>query len=245
MRFDEDYHVHSTFSDDAVSTLEENLSMAELAGLRTICMVDHVRSDTPWVPHLVEQVRSLRRVEGLRVLVGVESKILNRSGALDLPADAAGVDHVLIADHQYPSESGPMSPSAVRTLIAERELSIEDAVACILDATVSAMKSVERPVVAHPFSLLPKLGFGESRVSDAQLQHFAIGAMRSGALVEINEKWDCPGVRLAAALSDAGVCLVAGSDSHHCGSVGAYDRIRTTTSRAGIIVRGPLAGIGG
>jgi putative hydrolase len=244
MRFDEDFHVHSTFSDDASSTLEENLAMAERAGLRTICMVDHVRADTPWVTHLVEQVRALRRVEGLRVLVGVESKILNRIGELDIPAGIAGVDHVLIADHQYPSESGPITPMAARALIAERELSVEDAVACIIDATVAAMQRAEHPIVAHPFSLLPKLGIAENRVSDAQIQHLANGAKRSQAMVEINEKWNCPGTRLAAALDAAGVCLVAGSDSHHCSSVGVYDRIRSTTSRGGIAVRGPLAVIG-
>ncbi len=38
---DEDYHVHSTFSDGA-SSPAENLAAAESAGLRTICMADHV-----------------------------------------------------------------------------------------------------------------------------------------------------------------------------------------------------------
>src|SRR5258705_13851624 len=56
-RLIDDYHVHSTFSDDATSTVAENLAAARKLGLRTVCLSDHVRSDTGWLGEYVDEVR--------------------------------------------------------------------------------------------------------------------------------------------------------------------------------------------
>jgi len=201
------------------------VAAAVRAGLATLCLVDHVRKDTTWVPRQVATVRWLDRTAPLTVLSGVEAKILDADGHLDLPDSAHQADLVLIADHQYPSGSGPVSPSTVAGQLARGELRAGDVVATLVEATVAAMRRVERPVVAHPFSLLPKLGLDESDVSETLVYHLAVGARSTGALIEVNEKWDCPGPRLAAALDRRGVHLVAGSDSHHCASVGVYPRV--------------------
>jgi putative hydrolase len=52
-------------------------------------------------------------------------------------------------------------------------------------------------------------------------------------MIEVNEKWSCPSVRTVTAMADAGVGLVAGSDSHHCRNIGVYDSVRQTVSAAG------------
>ncbi|HKH87621.1 MAG TPA: PHP domain-containing protein, partial [Acidimicrobiales bacterium] len=225
IHLDEDYHVHSRYSDDGQSTLEANLLAAEHAGLRAICLVDHVHEDTTWVPDLIDAVHHLRRAQ-LRVLVGVETEILDRGGRLDLPDSVAGVDYVLLADHQFPSDAGPVSAYSVRAMLARGELDAEGVVECLVDAIVGAMARVEHPIVAHPFSLLPRVGLDESHVSDSLVDYLARGARRHGAFVELNEKWNCPGPRLVTALARSGVQLVAGSDSHHCSTIGVFDRVR-------------------
>jgi putative hydrolase len=48
--------VHSTFSDDAVSTLAENIAAAEAAKLDTVRLIDHVRASTTWVPEFLAAV---------------------------------------------------------------------------------------------------------------------------------------------------------------------------------------------
>src|ERR1700729_2896982 len=102
----EDFHVHSTFSDGA-STLAENVAAARERGLRTLCLVDHVRQDTTWVPEFAAAVAPYRGEPGLRVLAGVEAKILDTCGHLDLPAQLDdSVDLVLVADHRVPSPAG-------------------------------------------------------------------------------------------------------------------------------------------
>jgi putative hydrolase len=228
-----DYHVHSTFSDDARSSLEENLAAAAGAGLHTVCLVDHVRTTTTWVPELVAAVGELRPVAGLSVLVGVEAKVLDASGQLDLPEAIDGVDHVLVADHQFPGPAGPIAPGEVRAALAEGSLTAAEVVAALVEATVAALGRVGRPVVAHPFSLLPKMGLSEDDVPDALVAHLAAGARRHGALVEVNEKWSCPGPRLVEALVAAGVAMVAGSDAHHCSAVGRYEGVAATAALVG------------
>ena len=220
-----DHHVHSTWSDDAVSTTWANLAAARDAGLASIRMVDHVRASTTYVPEFLAEVAALPRVEGLEVLTGVEAEILDASGRLDVPADlvvgAGGVDRVLIADHQFPGPDGPWSPRRTLEEIAGG-LHPQDALDILVTATVRAMGQVPRAQLAHLFSLLPNIGLHESALSDDHLAAIATAAVRTGTTVEVNEKWRCPGPRVVLAFAVAGVTLVGSTDSHEASSVGRY-----------------------
>lgn len=225
-----DLHVHSTFSDDATSSLDENVRAAERVGLITLGLADHVRASTTWITERADQVAELQRLTSVRLLCGVEVKILNHAGDLDLPTDLAGVDYVLIADHRYPGEDGPLSPSQVRSQLAEGALSPVKVIACLVEATSNAMANTTAPphhaVVAHPFSLLSKLGLDESMITDAHLRQLSAAARATGTRFEVNEKWGCPTHRIVTELLNHGVGLVAGSDAHRCADVGRYDQVR-------------------
>jgi putative hydrolase len=229
---DEDFHVHSTFSDGA-STLAENVQAARERGLRTLCLVDHVRRDTAWLPDFAAATRPYRQQAGLRVLAGVEAKILDRSGLLDVPPDldrCEGIDLVLIADHQFPSDAGPVHPDQVRAAISGGRMTPAEAIEGLCLATANALRP--GALLAHLFSLLPKIGLDEAMVPAGLLADLAVKAARAGVLAEVNEKWSCPSARTVAALADAGVGLVAGSDSHHCRDIGVYGSVRQTVGAA-------------
>ena len=102
---DEDFHVHSTFSDGA-STLAENVRAARERGLRTLCLVDHVRRDTRWLPEFTAAVDQYRGQPGLHVLAGVEAKILDTAGHLDLPPGLQTGRHRPGADRRSPVPRG-------------------------------------------------------------------------------------------------------------------------------------------
>ncbi len=128
----EDYHVHSVFS-DGVSTVADNVRAARRRGLRRLCLVDHVRRDTAWVPRFVAAVQPLRECPGVDILAGVEAKILDRAGRLDLPVAAgalAGVDLVLIADHQFPADLGPVEPADMRAALSQGKVSPQEVIGC-------------------------------------------------------------------------------------------------------------------
>lgn len=226
---DGDHHVHSTFSDDAVSTPAENLDAARRAGLRTVRMVDHVRVTTTYVPEMLEAVRALPVVDGLRVLTGVEAKVLDASGAIDAPPQVLaalgtpdGPDRVLLADHQVPGTDGPWSPGTTTRLLAEGRVTAADVVELVVTGTARAVERAGRAQLAHPFSILPKVGLTEDDVSDALLDDLARVLVATGTPAEVNEKWRCPGPRVTDRWRAAGVVLVASTDAHRAADVGVY-----------------------
>jgi putative hydrolase len=220
-----DHHVHSTFSTDATSTIAENIAAAQRRGLDTLVLTDHVRTGTTWLPEYVAAVRAA--AEGSEVLVrcGVEAKLLDRAGRLDLPPQRPDLDRVLIADHQYPGSDGPVSPEVVRRQLDDGSLTADEVAQTIVDATVAALTRAPNPQLAHLFSLLPKVGLDESAIEADQLERLVAAARDAGALVEVNEKWGCPGPGAVAAFRAAGVAVVASTDSHRASDVGRYRRV--------------------
>ena len=219
-----DHHVHSTFSDDAVSTLDENVAAARAAGLAELRLVDHVRVDTTWVPEFLAAVDALEVPEGLTVLTGVEAKILDATGALDIPPRLPRVDRILMADHQFPGTDGPWSPTATVERLA-RGLSTDDALDLLVEGLIGAMRRHPGNQLAHCFSILPKVGLDESQLGPERLRAWAETAAATDTLVEVNEKWACPGRAAIAAARAAGVRLVASTDAHVASDVGRYDRV--------------------
>lgn len=219
-----DFHVHSTWSDDAESTLAENIAAGSAVGLTQLRLVDHVRESTTWVPEFLAAVAAEPVPTGLTIYTGVESKMMDASGRLDLPPGLAGVDAVLIADHQFPGTDGPWSPHTAWQKLDDG-LAVSDAMDLLIGALVGAMESVPSAQLAHCFSILPKIGLSEDDLSDEHLAVWAAAAARTETLVELNEKWACPGPRAIAAAEAAGVFLVASTDSHNSVNVGRYSAV--------------------
>ena len=219
-----DFHVHSTFSDDARSTIAENIAAAARIGLTQLRLIDHVRQSTTWVPEFLADVARQPAVDGLEVVTGVEAKILNARGQIDLPAGLAGVGAIVIADHQFPGLDGAWSPEVTREKLAAG-LAASDTLDLLIGALIAAMESVEHGQLAHCFSILPKIGLAEDDLTDEHLTAWATAAARTGTLVEVNEKWGCPSPRSLRAALAAGATLVASTDSHLASEVGVYHRV--------------------
>ena len=103
-----DLHVHSTFSDGR-GTIEENIAAAEALGLGTLGCVDHVRADTDWVPAYVEAVQRLRGETAVELRCGIEAKLLDTTGALDLPGGSTA------STRSTPPTTRSRSPTGRRT----------------------------------------------------------------------------------------------------------------------------------
>jgi putative hydrolase len=219
---DQDMHVHSTYSDGAAS-VAENLVAAERAGLAAVSCVDHVRRDTEWAPRFAEEVRALASGTEIEVRSGLEAKILDSSGELDLPADTGGVDRIYAADHRVALDDGPADPAAVRLAIERGEMDPAEVIESIVRSTAAAVSRYSNLVIAHLFSVLPKIGVEESSVPEDSLELLAEAASGAGALIEIDERWRCPSARTLRPFQRAGVRILLSTDSHSPETIGRYD----------------------
>ncbi len=201
-------------------------------------MADHVRRSTDWLQRFVDTVDQVRRDAPMAIRIGVETKMLDTTGSLDLPTTLPGIELLLIADHQLPTPRGPADPSTVRAMLATGAVDAAAITRQLIGATMAAMSTAELPaVVVHAFSILPKIGLSEDDVPDDALRGLAARCRETGTRVEVNEKWGCPGTRVLRILLDSGVDLVAGSDAHTSGAVGRYDvvdRLLRTVAPAGV-----------
>ena len=229
----EDMHVHSTFSDGA-ATIEENISRARELGMRRITCVDHVRRDTDWLPDYVAAVESWKGRTEIEVFCGIEAKILTLDGELDMPADTRGVDRVYIADHQMPGREGPIHPAAVKESLAAGETSNEQVLAELIQATSHAIAGEPRGVIAHLFSILPKVGMGEGEVPDALIVDLAEATRTAGGRIEIDERWRCPGPETVRHFLERGIPVLASTDSHRLDTLGQFDFVRAAFGALGL-----------
>ena len=218
----QDMHVHSTFS-DGKNTIAENVAEAERLGLTEMTCVDHVRFDTAWVPEFVAAVRGAGASTSVDLHCAVEAKILDTEGNLDLPTDIEGVDAVYAADHQVPSPTGPLNPGIVRGEIESGELDPEALIGWIVRATVVAVRRRDDVVIAHLFSLLPKIGLTEEDVPLPLIESLADAAARSGARIEIDERWKCPSARTLQPFRRRDVTILLSTDSHRREAIGRFD----------------------
>ena len=89
---------------------------------------------------------------GLRVLAGVEAKILDTAGRLDLPAAAwTASTSVLIADHQFPADERPgCTRTEVRAAIERRGADRRGAIEQLCEATANALEATGPRAAARP-----------------------------------------------------------------------------------------------
>ena len=91
-----DFHMHSTYSSDARSSVLEMALAAKERGLKVIGITDHVEPQYGWQPSGIgtrrEEIRQAEEITGLTILAGAEIGV-NPDGTL--------VDRIDLNDHDY------------------------------------------------------------------------------------------------------------------------------------------------
>ena len=222
MRLNEDMHVHSTFS-DGKNSIRENHDQAIEVGLKRLGCVDHVRHDTTWVPDVVRAVRRQSSSQ-LEMSVGLEVKLLDADGTLDVPKRVEGIDYIYAADHQFPLLGRCAPPREVREMLAAKATTPETLIDTLVGAYLKLLARGNEPLVlAHLFSILPRVGIPEQDVPEPLLQQLAEATAARGAAIEVDERWACPNARTVQVFIAAGVRVFASSDAHRAEDIGRYE----------------------
>jgi len=97
-----DYHTHTCFS-DGKSSIAENVNYAKQRGLKEVCISDHGynsvllgMTDKKWA----KQEEKIKKIEGIKVLHGIESNIL-ANGHIDVDGkDLSKIDVLIVGFHR-------------------------------------------------------------------------------------------------------------------------------------------------
>ena len=155
-----DFHVHTVSSGHAFSTLYENALFAKKHNIRTIAITDHGSGMTnaPLLSYFENSYRVPNTVEGVQVLFGCETNILNCDGMLDLPDNILkNLDIVLASIH-------PDTPYSANDIDANTS------------AIINCMKSKKVDIITHPYT-----HYFPTRIEDVVLS-----SIEYDVLLEIN-----------------------------------------------------------
>ncbi|WP_019275807.1 phosphatase [Vibrio coralliilyticus] len=211
-----DTHTHTYASGHAYSTLIENAKLAKEHGLEMFCTTDHAES-MPGAPHywFFSNQRVLPRfIEGVAVIRGVESNILNTKGEVDIhPSTDKNLDWAIASFHEpvfRPSSKEEHTEALINTIRGGR---------------VDALGHLGNPNFDFDF---------ESVLTCAREHNVAIeinnttlkGNSRVGSVERCHEI-----VQIGKKL---GVYFTTGSDAHFCQDVGNLSLVSDLMDDVGI-----------
>ena len=215
-----DYHIHTRFS-DGESTIDQYVQAAEERGIKEIAFTDHVWRSSEWVSDYVSKIHDARQRTNVVLHAGVEAKIVNENGCIDLaPEDADMLDFVMGVVHRYQPNNDPPQDDMLNfgpLEAAERECKL----------TRSLLENDLVDVVGHPSRTYYKFFYGNRSNKPYPLACYEVmieDSIRTDTPLEYNAR--LPGrvrQRLLQLYVETGVSFTIGSDSHHVGRLGDLD----------------------
>lgn len=214
MRLAADLHVHSLASGHAFSTIEEIVRAARKKGLEMLALTDH----GPAMPggaheYYFGNLRILPdRLQGVKILRGVEANVLDAYGKLDLPeVYLQRLDLVLAGLH---SPCLPPSDKSRNTL-----------------AMINALRNPYVDIVVHPGNPEFPVDFAEV-VRVAKAEGKALELNNSSFLVRKGSWEFC--TEVARLARQFGALVSIGSDAHFSADVGNFAQAVKLALAAGI-----------
>ncbi len=200
-----DVHNHTIASGHAYSTIQEIAAEASRKGLKYVGITDHGPKmiKGPHIYHIRNQRIIPRIINGVEILKGVESNILNQEGKLDVPDEVLEeLDIVLAGLHDVCIEPWDVEGNT--------------------KALLKVMENENVDIISHPGN--PKFPIDKEK--------FVLKAKETNTLVEINDssfrtsregsKENCRDIALLC--KKHRVPVIVNSDSHISFDVGRVDK---------------------
>jgi histidinol phosphatase-like PHP family hydrolase len=223
-----DGHVHTGFAKGRLS-VGALVTAAEDAGLTELTFADLAGPETTWLRAYLDSIRRAQKRTDLTLRVAVEVEVVRPDGWVAFPADLAELEAISIAVSSVPLPGGPTAPERVRALLRTGELRPADVTDLVVEATAAAVERSSRYAptqLARPLGILAPLGIDETEVDEAAIRRIVSACRAAHVVVEVSEAWRAPSLRLARALAEAGVPLVAASDTADASQLGRWRYVR-------------------
>lgn len=211
-----DTHTHTYASGHAYSTLIENAKSAKQNGLAMFCTTDHSES-MPGAPHywFFSNQRVLPRfIEGVAIIRGVESNIMNTQGEIDIhPSVDKNLDWVIASFHEpvfRPSDSAAHTEALLNVIKGGR---------------VDALGHLGNPNFDFDFEAVIQCAVEHNvaiEINNTTLK----GNSRVGSVDRCYE--------IARIAKAKGAFITSGSDAHFCNDVGGLDLVAILLDEVGI-----------
>jgi histidinol phosphatase-like PHP family hydrolase len=219
-----DAHVHTAFSagHDSISVL---VAAAEAAGITELTVADRVGPDTSWLPPYIATIQRAQQRTDVVLRRGVEVEAIGVDGWLAFPSDLGQLEVISVGLSRLPMTSGLLGPETVRSMVDSGVLDPIEVIERLASVLCLAMERVGRyapTTLARPLEFLAQAGIPESDVAESMITAIVDTCLATGTVVELSERHRMPTRRLARALAERGVRIVAGSDAYLARDVGRW-----------------------
>lgn len=206
-----DLHIHSTWGDGKAGILQI-VDKAEEMGLKQIAITEHVRSDSAFFSKYKKEVSDIGNKSLIQVLLGVEARIKNFDGELDISKEVLKKAKIKIASvHRFPFGRQLYYPDQFKQNICQ-EIELELAVASLDKGMCN--------VLGHPGGM--SLRFHK----EFPLRYFEeiiVSCKKNGIAFELNSAYHLPVLRQLKILLKRHNPLVSlGSDAHDIKDIGNW-----------------------
>lgn len=196
-----DWHIHSTYT-DGKSSLKNIVRIAERRKIKAIAITEHVRKELDYdFSALLDEIETLKNSSKVMIFSGIEAKVLNKKGELDLPKKfVKNVDVVLGAFHSF-----NFSSSEFWKRVYEYE-----------EALIHLIKNKLVTIWAHPFSQ----PYEKELISKIDFCKILKVLKKRTLVIEINLKsFSIPQNFLNSLLTNTKVLFSIGSNAHSASEI--------------------------
>lgn len=213
-QFDFDFHLHTTWTDGANSSLEMHNSALENK-LKNILFSEHARMKSEdWFPKFAEEIKALPTDE-CRSFVGCEVKVLDFDGNIDATKKIIdSCDLVMASVHRFPGEKGNVKD--FRDTDPSKAIEIE------FELSMAVLENPDVDILGHPFGMSYRR-FSQNP-SDDLIREVIKKCAITDVAFELNSRYHDRINEFFQWCKELGAPISLGSNAHNISEVGEIKR---------------------
>ncbi|MFH1581699.1 MAG: PHP domain-containing protein [Pseudomonadota bacterium] len=172
-----DYHIHTNWTDGQHSP-REIIKQAKKLGINSIAFTEHVRKESTYFKDFYKEIDELRNNEDLEIFIGIETKVVNKQGDLDISRHDYDLAEIVLGSVHRILKDG--------SLVNIRDLEMKEAIQEELEYGLALVKGGKIDVLAHPAGMSLQ---GFNSFPTGYLEQLIRGIAKTEMAFELNPKY--------------------------------------------------------